>query len=63
MKFQLNFRSPVTKAVEQIEKNPRLKARVINALKAGGIEAFKEAMEHPLVSILMAILEGWQEAE
>ncbi len=53
----------VGEAVEQIENNPTLKAKVINALKAGGTEAFKEAIDHPLVNILVATIEGWQEAE
>ena len=42
---------------------PTLKAKVINALKAGGTEAFKEAIDHPLVNILVATIEGWQDAE
>lgn len=53
----------VSKAVDQIENNLTLKARVINALKVGGIEALKEAINHPLVNILMATLEGWQEGQ
>ncbi len=53
----------VAEAVDQIESNPTLKARVINALKAGGTETLKEAIDHPLVNILMATIEGWQEAE
>ena len=51
----------VAEAVDTIESNPTLKGRVINALKAEGTEAFKEAIDHPLVNILMATIEGWQE--
>ncbi len=51
----------VGEAVDQIENNPTLKSKVINALKAGGTEAFKEAVNHPLVNILLATIEGWQE--
>ncbi|WP_158069419.1 hypothetical protein [Moorena bouillonii] len=51
----------VSEVVDQIENNPTLKAKVINALKAGGVEAFKEAIDHPLVNILMATIEGWRE--
>lgn len=51
----------VGEVVDQIENNPTLKSKVINALKAGGKEAFKEAIDHPLVNILMATIEGWQE--
>ena len=51
----------IGEAVDQIENNPTLKAKVINALKAGGTEAFKEAIDHPLVNILVATIEGWQQ--
>jgi hypothetical protein len=51
----------VGEAVDQIENNPTLKSKVINSLKAGGIEAFKEAFDHPLVNILLATVEGWQQ--
>ena len=53
----------VGEVVDRIENNPTLKAKVINALKAGGTEAFKEAVNHPLVNILVATIEGWQDAE
>jgi uncharacterized protein YjbI with pentapeptide repeats len=53
----------VTKAVEEIESNPTLKARVISALKSSGTEAIKELVDHPLVNILMASIEGWQDAQ
>ncbi|NEO41560.1 MAG: hypothetical protein F6J90_36620 [Moorea sp. SIOASIH] len=52
----------VARAAEKIKNNPTLKAKVINALKAGGVEAFKETLDHPLVNILMATIEGWAEA-
>jgi uncharacterized protein YjbI with pentapeptide repeats len=55
--------SVVAKAVDEIESDPTLKARVIGALKAGGTEAFKELIDNPLVNILLASIEGWQEAE
>ncbi|NEO16269.1 MULTISPECIES: pentapeptide repeat-containing protein [unclassified Moorena] len=51
----------VAKAAEKIKNNPTLKNKVINALKAGGVEAFKEAIDHPLVNILMATIDGWTE--
>lgn len=51
-----------SKAADEIRTNPTLKARVIGALKLGGKEAFKEAVDNPLVNILIAIIEGWQEA-
>ncbi|NEO13650.1 MULTISPECIES: pentapeptide repeat-containing protein [unclassified Moorena] len=51
----------VARAAEEIKNNPTLKAKVVNAIKAGGVEAFKEAIDHPLVNILMATIEGWTE--
>ncbi|RCJ26204.1 hypothetical protein A6770_26595 [Nostoc minutum NIES-26] len=51
----------VTEALRQIESNTTLKTRVIGALKAGGTEALKELLDHPLVNILLAALDGWQE--
>jgi uncharacterized protein YjbI with pentapeptide repeats len=53
----------VTEALKQIDSNPTLKTRVIGALKSGGTEALKELVDHPLVNILLATLEGWQDAE
>ena len=45
----------VAEVVDQIENNPTLQVKVINSLKAGGREAFKEAIDNPLVNILMAV--------
>ena len=53
----------VAKAVNEIESNPTLKARVIGALKTGGTEAFKELIDNPLINILLASIQGWQEVE
>lgn len=50
----------VAQAVEEIENNPTFKARVVSALKAGGVEAFKELINHPLVNIFIAAIDGWQ---
>ncbi|MDM3845960.1 MAG: pentapeptide repeat-containing protein [Aphanizomenon gracile PMC638.10] len=53
----------VTEALKQIDSNATLKARVIGALKAGGTEAFKELIDNPLINILLASMQGWQEVE
>jgi hypothetical protein len=53
----------VAQAVDEIEKNPTLKARIVGALKSGGTEALKEALDHPLVNVFVAAVEGWQDAE
>ena len=48
----------VGEVVEQVEQNLPLKTKVINALKTGEIEAFKEAINHPLINIFLATIEG-----
>lgn len=48
-------------AIKHIENNPTFKERVIGSLNYAGKEAFKEAIDHPLVNILMAGIEGWQQ--
>ncbi|MGL4503957.1 MAG: VWA domain-containing protein [Planktothrix sp.] len=52
-----------TETVEAIENKPVLKARIISTLKAGGMEAFKELINHPALNILMASIEGWNSVE
>jgi len=53
----------VDEALKKIEANPSFKNRVVGTLKAAGKETFKEAIDHPLVNIFMAAIEGWQEGE
>lgn len=53
----------VAQVVDEIEKNPTLKARVVGALRSGGTEALKEALDHPFVNIFIAAVEGWKDAE
>ncbi|MGK7916614.1 MAG: pentapeptide repeat-containing protein [Prochloraceae cyanobacterium] len=52
----------ITDVVEQIESNPTLKAEIINALKTVGAEELKAAINHPLVNILMIVIQEWEEA-
>jgi hypothetical protein len=51
------------KTVEAIERNPTLKARVVNALKEGGTTALEEAIDHPAVKPIVAMVKGFIEAE
>jgi len=51
------------KMVAAIEQDPTLRARVVNALKAGGTTALEELVDHPAVKILVATLKGFLEAE
>ena len=46
------------KAIKQIENNPSLKERVVNAIKAMGVEALMEAIDHPIANVLRAGIEG-----
>ncbi|MEH1845037.1 MAG: COR domain-containing protein, partial [Nostoc sp.] len=47
------------KAVEEIERQPTLKARIVNALKEAGSEALEKAVDHPAVSIVIAATKGF----
>ncbi|NEQ17217.1 MAG: hypothetical protein F6K44_27135, partial [Moorea sp. SIO3E2] len=48
-------------AVEQIETNPGLSKRVLSALKAGGVSAVEQLLNHPAASFVIGALEDWQE--
>jgi phosphoenolpyruvate-protein kinase (PTS system EI component) len=48
---------------QEIQHNPTLKARLVNALKAGGLEALKAIFNHPAFSIPAETVKGWLEAE
>jgi hypothetical protein len=52
---------------QEIKRNPTLKSRLLNALKSGGTEALKIALEaifkNPLVAISIETIKGWIEAE
>ncbi|MEG5140014.1 MULTISPECIES: hypothetical protein [unclassified Microcoleus] len=46
------------KAIEEIEKKPNVKEKVIKALKAGGVAALMELTNNPVVKILTPMLES-----
>jgi HEAT repeat protein len=48
---------------QEINRNPTLKARLVNALKAGGIEALKTIFNNPFISIPVETVKGFLEAE
>jgi uncharacterized protein YjbI with pentapeptide repeats len=50
----------VTEVIKRIESNPSLKAWVREALKGVSTEALKQLIDHPLVNVLLAALEGYQ---
>ncbi|MFB2875841.1 hypothetical protein [Floridanema aerugineum] len=65
---QSDDRDVVVSAIHQeIKRNPTIKARLWNALKAGGTEALKLALEaifkNPFVSVPVETVKGFIEAE
>jgi len=46
------------KAMEEIEKKPDVKQKVLKALKAGGVAALMELTNNPVVKILTPMLES-----
>ncbi|MGI2907653.1 hypothetical protein [Tolypothrix sp. VBCCA 56010] len=49
-----------TEAIKHIESDPALKKRVLSALKAGGVQALAELLDHPAASFVIAALQDWQ---
>jgi hypothetical protein len=47
----------------EIKRSPTLKARLVNALTAGGLEALKAIFNHPGFSIPAETVKGWLDAE
>ena len=52
-----------TKAIEEIENNPTLKQRIINAAKEGGLAALEKALDNPVGAFITSAIKGWLEAE
>ncbi|NEO50368.1 MAG: hypothetical protein F6K55_42280 [Moorea sp. SIO4A3] len=46
-----------------IENNPTLMERIISALKAGGISAFEQTLNHPAASFVIGALGDWQQTK
>lgn len=46
------------KAIEEVERNPTFKSRIINALKEGGTTALEKLVDHPATSIIVAAIKG-----
>ncbi|WP_413175371.1 COR domain-containing protein [Anabaena azotica] len=61
---QTSTNEGITNAIyQEIQRNPTLKARLISALKAGGLEALKAIFNHPVFSIPAETIKGFLEAE
>ncbi len=50
-----------TEVIDRIERNPTLMERIVSALKAGGISALEQALNHPAASFVIGALEDWKE--
>ncbi len=51
------------KAVEKLDENPKLKDRVVGALKAGSKKALEELVKHPAAAIVLAAIEGAEQGK
>ncbi|NET05904.1 MAG: hypothetical protein F6K16_14615 [Symploca sp. SIO2B6] len=49
-----------TETIRRIENNPTLTARILSALKTGGVKAFEQLLSHPAASFVIGALEDWQ---
>lgn len=49
-----------TEAIEKIDSNPLLAERILSALKAGGVSAFEQLLNHPAASFVIGALQDWQ---
>jgi hypothetical protein len=62
-----NQKSALQALEQEIKHNPTLKARLLSAVRSGGIETLKHILEaifrSPLVAIPLETIKGWIEAE
>jgi hypothetical protein len=52
-----------TETISQIDSNPALAARILSALKAGGVSAFEQLLNHPAASFVIRALEDWKNSK
>jgi hypothetical protein len=52
-----------TESIKAIENNPMIAERVTNALKAGGVQALAQLLNHPAASFVIGALEDWQKTK
>ncbi|MEH2160327.1 MAG: hypothetical protein V7K38_04610 [Nostoc sp.] len=52
-----------TEALARIEDDKSLSERVLSALKAGGVSAFEQLLNHPSASFVIGALEDWQKTK
>jgi CHAT domain len=49
-----------TEAINKIDSDPGLTTRVLSAIKAGGVSALEQLLNHPAASFVIAALEDWK---
>ena len=52
-----------TEVITQIDNNPTIKERILRAIKAVGVAALEESMNHPAASLIIEGLNGWMEKD
>ncbi len=52
-----------TQAIEYIDSNHILAQRVLSALKAGGVQALAQFLNHPAASFVIGALDDWQKTK
>ncbi len=52
-----------TEALARIEGDKSLSERVLNALKASGVSAFEQILNHSAASFVIGALEDWQKTK
>lgn len=50
-------------AIKQIEANPTVKQRLINAATEGGLAVIEKAFDNPIGALFVGVIKGWKEAE
>lgn len=52
-----------TETIKAIENNPMRTERITSALKAGGVQALAQLLNHPAASFVIGALEDWQKTK
>ncbi|NEP46962.1 MAG: hypothetical protein F6K35_50375 [Okeania sp. SIO2H7] len=52
-----------TEAIKEIEADPTLKQRLLNAAREGGLAAIEKVLDNPVGAFMVSAIKGWQEAE
>ena len=50
-------------AIKQIEANPTIQQRLINAATEGGLAVIEKAFDNPIGALFVGVIKGWKGAE